>query len=259
MPLGKLLNDIMLKKDITAKELADKVKKSGTNIDKSYISKIVNNSANPSDEKIKAIANVLDYNPNALIIEKYFDSAPKEIKNAIDYICNHCLLEVSQNWDSLQGKTVSKKFPKLSKQEFLNQLNSMPRNELICLIASNLDNDNIKTVYDNIRINDKTLEINKPFSIGLPVQDNGLAPMGIKKNCTVAIQYNETYFHKDNTVLLIHHKIDNKNIARIVENINGRLYFIALQDEKNEYYDTKKHTILGIIRQVNTFLDIPSD
>ena len=86
MPFGKYLMDIMIKKDIKAKELSNKMKAIGENMDSSYISKILKGECVPKDDKIKAISKVLDCDYEALRIEKYCDVAPEPIKDVLEVI-----------------------------------------------------------------------------------------------------------------------------------------------------------------------------
>ena len=129
----------------------------------------------------------------------------------------------------------------------------MPRCELVSLISRTIkEDDKFANVYEKVFLDGKTLKMDSQTILGLPIQDRAMEPMGIKKNCTVMVQLKEKY--EDNDIILILKKKEGIMVARMLKYIGRNIFLITLQEEKNEFYNEDKHTILGKIVQVNTFL-----
>lgn len=86
MNYSQLLDQYIRESGLSLAKIAEKMKdEKGIKIDRSYLSKLRNNPKYPASEDInRALAEVLDKDPEALVTAAYYETAPEEIKRSLD-------------------------------------------------------------------------------------------------------------------------------------------------------------------------------
>lgn len=87
MPYSKVLSELINKSNLTLREIAKRCEDLGKPINYSYISQLKTGKINPpSDEISKVLAQILNIDPNILILEAYLDKAPKLLIDKLEEI-----------------------------------------------------------------------------------------------------------------------------------------------------------------------------
>jgi SOS-response transcriptional repressor LexA len=93
MRYSEELSKMIKESGLTLKEISDKCKSYGINIDPSYLSKLQGNKQSPASEDINiAIAKACNRKPRYLVVLAYLEKAPKEIRSllswTVEYLSN---------------------------------------------------------------------------------------------------------------------------------------------------------------------------
>ncbi|GFN33857.1 hypothetical protein [Paenibacillus xylaniclasticus] len=84
---AKLLSQYIDDSGMTLKEISNKLLENGLSVDSSYISKIKTGAKPPASESIsRALAKVLNGNPEKLIFASYLDKAPDEVRETFEQL-----------------------------------------------------------------------------------------------------------------------------------------------------------------------------
>jgi hypothetical protein len=84
---AKLLSQYIDDSDMTLKEISNKLLENGLSVDSSYISKIKTGAKPPASESIsRALAKVLNGNPDKLVFASYLDKAPDEVRETFEQL-----------------------------------------------------------------------------------------------------------------------------------------------------------------------------
>lgn len=218
MSYSSILKELVSSSNLTYKEIADECKKHGTSIDKSYISKLINNKISPpSNEVSHVLEKVFNSESNLLVVESYFEKASEPITNFIAQLREGIITMTLPLFKELNDEQI---------QLYKKDVYDLPSLHLLNELAKNFQSSNIKVSEDQIG--------NTTFSIDLKVCDDGLyppIPNGAKVqvvNCDVyndgdilAVQTDEDeqiivrrYFDlSDSQVLLIATNINHKPIV----------------------------------------------
>lgn len=244
MPYQKLLMKTIAESNHTNKDIVEQLNEKGLHIDKSYLSKLVNGKLPaPREEVSRAIAQICNIDERKLVIEGYFDKAPKEIKNIL---CNLQKMTTLPVLPMIENKIDTETFKIIEEQllqepicDFLIELLDSSENTIIDII-----NNKISLSYDNMP--NFTMKIEEP--VYLSISNNDMYPI-IPKDSKITIELSDKYQNGDIVAL----KYDNQTIARYYFMNNDIVSFNAIKkDAKPIDYKDKNVTILGKVKKVIT-------
>lgn len=174
MKYAELLDQLIQKSGITAKELAEKCQTQGVDITPSYISLLRNKEKNriPSDDISIALAKSLGKADNYLILEKYLEDAPVEVKRAIEVLYYQSVAAAA--W--VAGVPLEQEQEQAIKTAIIQQ----PMADIILYISQSIEtlNYNQNFISSNVEGNNITLVMPQELN----VEDNDMYPLLEKGN-----------------------------------------------------------------------------
>lgn len=196
MSYSKILKQLVTESNLTYAQIIEECKKNGPSIDKSYLSKLINNRISPpSDEVSRALEKVFKVQPNTLVVEAYFDKAPRQVKQFIertkDEIFDFSVAEIGF-FDDEHEEIISEYREEFDKQPIINYLPT----------SANIGNDE-KYKSSFYRDNGIEYEIN--------INDDGIEPI-IPKGTNITIEGCQSYKNGDIVVVKLN-LLSDKNIV----------------------------------------------
>lgn len=242
MAYSKVLRNAIANTNYTQKEIAEKCTKMGIKMDKSQINRLVNGSAKPTNLEIsKVLAEICGIDERLLILENYFDNAPREIVEAfstlkyLTFLATHNALE--------------NKIPKSILVEMKEEIERQP---LSSFVIELIDNGKvyIETYKNGIKIlsDDNHVSINTGV-IGFPVVDEAMCPL-LPKNSSVTIEIKEKYNNNDIVILKINGNEDY--LIRRIFYLGNQIVLMA--DNKNFEQITKDKKDITILGKVSNLI-----
>lgn len=198
MSYSSILKQLVTESKLTYAEIIEECKKYGTSIDKSYLSKLVNGKISPpSNDVSHAFEKVFNVQKDTLIVEAYFDKAPKQVKQFIkgtkDDIFDLSIAEYGL-FDEENEELISQLRAEFDKKPIMNYLPT----------ASNINtDDNFKSSFYSS--NHIEYEIN--------ISDEGIEPI-IPKGTNVTIEGCNEYKNGDIVVAKLNLLSDEKIVVR---------------------------------------------
>lgn len=192
MPYSKMFQKIVNNTNYTNAEIAEKCKKLGVNVDRTYINKLFNGKSNPPKEEIsRAIAKVCNADERLLVLEGYMDKAPKEVIETLRHLKLLSKLASLNIYDNL---------PQISKEQLEEQLQGYKtqlENETIAdFMLEILDHKDLDISLDNSSLSfsqtENNYNINFSSSIALPVNNNAMKPL-IPQNSQINLSLKSEY------------------------------------------------------------------
>lgn len=249
MPYSKLLKKIIEDSGYSQKDIIEKCSKEGKNINKTYLSKLINGKTTPPSKEISSIlAKVLNTNEKLLIIEGYLDKAPQEIRTAI---INIKKLSIYQAIEFYKNK-FAPEYIELLKEEIDNQ----PLSDFILEFIEQDKQTRILNEMEKLEMNidqdQSKIQINFSQPHYFPVTDNAMFPI-IPHNSQVLLKMEEKYVNGDIVAVKIK-KIENILLRQLVYS-NDNIILIPL----NKEYSTttyRKEDIMILGKAIKVINDI---
>lgn len=242
MPYHKVLRDLIFDSGYTSKYIVEECNKLGVKIDKSYMSKLVNNKLPaPSEEVSRAISKVCNVDERKLVLEGYIDKAPEEIREF--------LIILRTMFSKLCLNFFENNFEESLVEEVEKNIRMQPLSDFAITILDN-QKDISKEAGETFSglFDSKTLKINTDSLIGIPVKDSSMlsiVPNGSKVLLTMQGQYN------NGEIVAVKVKETEEVIVRIVMFQNDTVFLTSLNKEyKTQIYDKQDVVILGRVSKV---------
>lgn len=109
MRYSEELSKMIKESGLTLKEISDKCKSFGVNIDPSYLSKLQGDKQSPASEEVNiAIAKACNRKPRYLVVLAYLEKAPKEIRSLLNWTVEFLLNQSNSFLSSIYSKEVVK-------------------------------------------------------------------------------------------------------------------------------------------------------
>jgi hypothetical protein len=250
MPYSKLLMKVVAESGKTSKEIIDECNKRGRNIDKAYMSKLLNDKVPPPSEEIsRMIADICEFDEKKLVLEGYIDKAPKEIYEAfvsIKLLTTAAALDIFLNPKNEQ-----------TLEELEREMNKEPVADFIIDLIKTLSNNiNLKENGFDIKLEQKDSQDNLVLSlrepIGLPIKDNAMFPI-IPLNSKISLQLQKEYNNGD--ILAIKVKEQEDFIVRYAL-FNGNEIILTALNREFKPLTYKKEDIIIFGKVVRVITDI---
>ena len=247
MPYSKALKKIVEQSNFSHKNIIENLEKKGVHIDKSYLSKLINGKLSaPKEEISRAIAQVCGADERILVVEGYYDKAPKEIKDLLVYLKNAVYISsLSLFTNTPIDKNTLSLIKEKAEQESIGEF-------IVSLLDYN-NNDNFEIFNGSLEINSQKdnfkFELKEPISISITNDD--MFPI-IPKNSSVIIDILEKYTNGSIVAL----NYENNIIARYYFENNGIVCFTGIDKNSKVLYSSDKNLkLLGKITKVITSLE----
>ena len=247
MPYGRLLKKVLSDSNYTSAEICKEFEKRGKKIDKSYLSKLLNNKiAPPSEEISKTIAEICNVDERLLILEGYIDKAPKEVIEVLSALQNITKITSLGIFENTFENTFENNIEKIAYEEIKKELNKEPLSQFL-LSFTEIDEEAMINITENFGLemigNDYNLnyKIDKP--VGIPVKDNSMFPL-IPQNSEVMLLFQTEYETGD--ILAIKVKKSDEFLIRYAYMDNDKIILTALNKEYEKLeYKLEDIIILG--------------
>lgn len=238
MPYSKLLRKIVIESGYNSTEIIKKCEEKGKKIDKAYFSKLLNNKVPaPSEDLSRIIANICNFDERKLVLEGYFDKAPKEITECINNIKRLLTLSSLKIFDN-----------KLNNEELNLIQDIMEQEPLSEFIISILDCD-VNKENNIIKLSNKNeIEISVTEPTGIKIYDNSMFPL-ITENSQITLKIEKEY--KNGDIVLLKTKDIKIPIARYILYDKDNIIITSLNKEfETLTYKIKDVEILGKVNKV---------
>lgn len=266
MPYYKVLRNAIVNSGYSSSEIIKKCNEEyGIHLNKSHLSKLLNNKANPPREELsRAIANICGIDERKLILEGYIDTAPKEIQEIMRNIQNFLYISSVNAAAKLNIHDI---FSENEIQEFKIDTNAniqtiykeLIKNEpLSDTLIQFLDEqtESMELIENGFKCYEtdsgKCIELKSP--LGFNVNDNSMKPI-IELNDKVIIEARKYY--KNSDIIAYIEKKDNKQKIKIRNLIivNNAYIMSALNKEYKEMIYNKDDIIIcgkvtNVIKQI---------
>lgn len=243
MPYYKVLRKVVAESNLTSKEIVEKCNKMGRKIDKSYMSKLLNNKLPaPSEEVSREIAKICNVDERILVLEGYIDKAPKEIKEIFDSI---------RFMTTLAGLQLFKnKIDKKTLNELEKELKKEPLSEFLISIIDEKANGINYIDYEEFEIEGNNHKLSLKAPLGLQIKDNAMFPM-ISQKSKITLEMKNEYENGD--ILAIKEKNENDFIVRYAMFSEDKITLTPLNREyKTLTYKKDDIVIIGKVKEVIT-------
>jgi SOS-response transcriptional repressor LexA len=248
MSYAKLLNSLIEKSGMTAKEIAKQCTEQGQKITASYLSILRNADSKriPSDDISRALAKVLGVDENRLLLEAYLDNAPPLLKTALKNI----YYIATQAAASMLGSEITE-----SQHDNLRKIiDELPLSDIVIELAKNKH----LNFYDNFlitkeKVDNTTYNMQIQLDLEFDVLDNAMEPK-LPKGSRVKIKMQNEY--KSGDVVAFKEK-DNEKIQYRKLDITkkGEQLLVAFHSDYNVLeYDANNMVILGRVHAVTNQL-----
>jgi len=185
MSYSSILKKLVSESKLTYTEIIEECKKHGTSIDKSYLSKLVNGKISPpSNDVSHAFEKVFNVQTDTLIIEAYFDKAPRQVKSFIKRTRDDIFYSTITDgffYEEENEELIEEYKAEFDKQPIINYLPT----------AYNVGND------DNYNY---SFYNNNKIDYEIYVNDEGMEPL-IPKGTSVTIEGSDSYENGDIVVV----------------------------------------------------------
>lgn len=238
MPYSKLLRKVVAESGYNSTEIIKKCEEKGRKIDKAYFSKLLNNKVPaPSEDLSRIIANICNYDERKLVLEGYFDKAPKEMIECINNIKRLITLSSLKIFDN-----------KLNNEELNLIQDIMEQEPLSEFIIGILDCD-VNRENNIIKLSNKNeTEISITEPIGIKIYDNSMFPL-ITENSQITLKIEKEY--KNGDIVLLKTKDIKVPIARYILYDKDNIIITSLNKEfETLTYKIKDVEILGKVNKV---------
>lgn len=240
MKYAELLDQLIQKSGITAKELAEKCQAQGVDITPSYISLLRNKEKNriPSDDISMALAKALGKEDNYLVLEGYLEAAPIEVKRAIENMYFQSV--VAAAW--VAGVPLDKE----QEQAIKATIKQQPMCEIIIYISQNMQVEKYDQTFMSAKIEGSTMTLVMPQELN--VEDNDMYPLLEKGNRAKLIVKNN-YENGDIVAISLEDmSVKFRKLQRISEELTLLLAFNP--ECETISFDEKEMVIIGKVDAV---------
>lgn len=243
MAYSDVLRNAIANTNYTQLQIAKMCTEMGIKRNKSQINRMVNGELKPSSIEIsKVLAKICNIDERLLILEDYFDNAPKEIREVFTTMKYLLFLIIS----GVFKNKISKKVLEETKIEIEKQ----PIADFVIELLDNEKHD-IEQTINGININsaDNLLTINTGV-IGFPVKDTSMQPL-LQLGSKVTIELKEKYSNND----IVLAKIDNQEdyIIRQIFYLGNQIVLMPLNNDYEQITKDKKNVnILGKVSNLIT-------
>lgn len=242
MAYSKLLRNAIANTNYTQEEIAKECTKLGVKRNKSQINNMVNGRLAPSNDEIsKALAKVCGIDERLLILENYFDNAPKEIKEVFSTMKYLTFLSTSN--------ALANNIPKEILEELKRQLEEQPLSDFAIEL---LDNGKvyIEQHTNGIKVTseDNQVVLNTGV-VGFPVKDEAMSPI-LPKGSKVIIEIKEKYANNDIVILRLKNTKDY--LIRRIFYLGSQITLMA--DNKQFEQITKNQEDVTILGKVDSLI-----
>ena len=244
MAYARLLNELIEKSGLTAKDIAQKCTEQGQKITASYISILRNENSNrvPSEELSRVLEKVLNAEPQQLVIEAYIENAPEKLKQAIR---NMMVTTVKLAIVSL-GSQIKEEETEAIIAESLKK----PYSTLVLSLADQSTNDifNQNMVTSTEEIDGKQFNTKIDFNIDFEVKDDSMSPK-LNKGDKVKLQTQNVY-NNDDIVCYKTKSDDTMKYRKLYIKDNKTMLVPFNFDYEIEEYNKDEVTIIGKVTQI---------
>lgn len=246
MPYNELLKKVIKDSNYKNKDIIEELKKENINMDKSYLSKLLNGKLPvPREEISRAIARICNVDERLLVIEGYLEKAPHEITDIFYYIrkvtAYSSLSAISNIKDILDKNSLELLEEQLHQESlstFLIELLDFKENDKMDLINGFLSVSSDKENF--------AFQLEEPVSFFIDNKD--MSPI-IPKNSKITLELLDNYKNGD----IIAVKYDNEILVRYYFMNNGIISFNAINKDAKSIDINKKDTkILGKVKRIIT-------
>ncbi len=248
MSYSKLLNDLIEKSEMSAKEIADKCTEQGQKVTASYISILrkEENKRVPSDDISRALAKALGVDENKLLLEAFLDNAPPLLRTAIK---NIYLMTVV-----FTAIALGSEIPESQRDDLKKLIDELPLSDIVIEIAKNKDinfNDNVLVKKE--KIDDNTFNMKFQANPEFDVLDNAMEPK-LPKGSRVKIKMQNEY--KNGDIIAFKEKGGKKlQYRKLHTTKKGEQMLVAFHSDYDILeYDSNNMVILGRVYAVTTQL-----
>jgi transcriptional regulator with XRE-family HTH domain len=246
MSYSKLLNTLIEKSGMTAKEIAEKCAEHGQKITASYISILrkEENKRVPSDDISRALAKVFGIDENILLLEAFLDNAPPLLKKALRNFY-YATAEIAVN---MFGGEI----PQNLREDFKKLIDEAPLSEIVIELAENTNlsfNNNV--LIENEVIDGTTLNMQFHANPEFDVLDNSMEQK-LPKGSRVKIKMQNEY--KSGDIVAFKEKGSEKlQYRKLCITKKGEQLLVAFHpDYEILEFDSEKMVILGRVVEVIT-------
>lgn len=192
MPYSKMFQKIVNNTNYTHAEIAEKCKKLGVDVDRTYINKLFNGKSNPPKEEIsRAIAKACNADERLLVLEGYMDKAPKEVLETLRHM---------QFLTKISSLNIYENLPDITKEQFKEQVEQykieLEKETIADYMIEILDTRDIDISLDASSVSfsqgEDNYNINFSTPIALPIQDNAMYPL-IPQNSQIHLSLKSVY------------------------------------------------------------------
>ncbi len=244
MAYARLLNELIEKSGLTAKDIAQKCTEQGQKITASYISILRNENSNrvPSEELSRTLEKVLNAEPEQLVVEAYIENAPEKVKDALR---NMMVSSVKLAFIAL-GNQVKEEEKELIIAESLKQ----PYSTIVLSLASQSKNDifNQNMVTSTEEVDGKQFNTKIDFNIDFEVKDDSMAPK-LNKGDRVKLQTQNVY-NNDDIVCYKTKSNDTIKYRKLYMKDNKTMLVPFNFDYEIEEYSKEEVSIIGKVTQI---------
>ncbi len=240
MKYAELLDQLIQKSGITAKELAEKCQAQGVEITPSYISLLRNKEKNrvPSDDVSIALAKALGKEDNYLVLEGYLEAAPIELKQAIKNLYFQSV--VAAAW--VAGTALEKDQEQVIKATIEQQ----PMCEIVLYISQKLEAEKYDQAFMSTKVEGNTITLVMPQELN--VEDNDMYPLMEKGNKAKLVTKSEYENGDIVAVSLKETSIKFRKLQKISEELTLLLAFNPECETMS--FDEKTMVIIGKVDSV---------
>ena len=244
MAYARLLNELIEKSGLTAKDIAQKCTEQGQKITASYISILRNENSNrvPSEELSRVLEKVLNAEPQQLVIESYIDNAPSKIQDAFK---NMMIITVN-----LAIATLGNQIKEEENELIIEECKKQPYSSIFLNMASQqyLNSYNGNTVTSTEVVDGKQYNTQMNINLDFDVKDDSMAPK-INRGDKVKLQTQIEY--KNGDIVCYKAKSDKTMRYRKLYMKDNKTMLVPFNfDYEIEEYNKDEVSIIGKVTQI---------
>lgn len=242
MAYSKVLRNAIAGTEYTQKEIAEKCTEMGIKMNKSQINRLVNGTAKPSNIEIsKVLAKICGIDERLLILEDYFDKAPKEIVEVF-YTFKYLIFLATNS-------AFENHIPKNALETLKEEIEKQPLSDFVINLLDN-GKVHINNHMHGIKIisEDNQMVLNTGI-IGFNVKDDAMSPL-LPKGSKVTLESMNNYSNGDIVLL----KLNNNEDCLIRRMFDFGSHMILIADNKKFEQKTVKKKDITILGKVNNLI-----
>jgi len=249
MPYNTLLNQLIDKSGMTAKDIAEQCNQQGQKITASYISILrkAENNRTPSDDVSRALAKALNADEDSLVLEAYLDNAPEVMKAAFR---NMYLVTIEMTM-GLLGSKITDEQREAAKQ----MINNVPLYEMIKQLSQQqqLSQMNQNILYKNEQTDSGDINLSMQVNPEFNVDNEAMEPI-LHKESRVKISFQDKCKNGD-IVAFTYDGESGVHYRKLKITADGKHMLIAYNSDFDIIeYDDSTMKLIGRVEAVTTKL-----